>query len=525
MYSNEPPPDDDDATRIYRPYGSPPPDADGDGDGVPAGKAVPDPFQPPAPSPARPEDPFAPASPSAAPDPFAPPVVSRPPAAPTAADPFARRPPAPATLDPFAPPTRDPFAAPASDPFAPAAQAQPPAPDPFAPTSDPFAPAAQARRPALDPFAPPTPGPSAPIPMAPRAVDPFAPPPRDPYAAPNPFDVPGSTLPPPALNESFLPPTGHASPDLEQSPLAPQAPDPFAMSERDPFHAAAPLSAGEQTPDPFKVAGRDPFEERPQSANAPDPFDLGPRSAAPAPRAAAAPPAAVKAGPGRLADAFSSVFALILQLRSTADFGDPTGLRERAEALLDRAAAQARANGAEPADVREAEYCVVAFLDETVLTSEAQGRHGWAAHPLQLARYERYDAGEAFFDRLRQLLTDGGRLEVLEVYYLCIALGYKGRYQIHGREVLGQLVEDLKARLAKGPGGGQRAISPHGLPRGEIATAASGGFPAWALFAGAAALVLLLYLGLSLSVSGIARDVAREVRTLQSPAASAAPAR
>lgn len=484
MYSNQPPPDDDDATRIYRPYGSPPPDADGDG--APAGEVVPDPFEPPAPPPpTRLADPFAPT------DPFAP-------------DPFAPRPSAPAAPDPFAPPARDPFAPATPDPFAPAA-------------ADPFAPPAQARSPTRDPFAP--------GPPAPRAADPYAPPPRDPHAAPNPFDVPGSTASPPELDESFLPPPGgYVSPDLQQSPLAPQAPDPFAMSERDPFHVAAPLSSGEQTPDPFKVAGRDPFEERPQSANAPDPFDLGPRSAALVPRALAPPPAAVKAGPGRLADAFSSVFALILQLRSTADFGDPTALRERAEALLDRAVAQARANGAEPTDIREAEYCVVAFLDETVLTSEAQGRHGWAAHPLQLARYERYDAGEAFFDRLRQLLTDGGRLDVLEVYYLCIALGYKGRYQIHGREVLGQLVDDLKARLARGPGGGQRAISPHGLPRGEIATAASGGFPAWALFAGAAALVLLLYLGLSLSVSGIARDVAREVRTLQSPTASAAPA-
>ena len=252
-----------------------------------------------------------------------------------------------------------------------------------------------------------------------------------------------------------------------------------------------------------------------------DPLDLGPRREAPR---APAPAAVVSAGAGRLADAFASVFALILQLRSTADFGEPAALRERAEALLDRAVAQAGAQGAASTDVREAEFCLVAFLDETLLMSDWPGRDGWAQRPLQLSRYERYDAGEAFFDRLRQLLSEGGRDETLEVYYLCIALGYKGRYQIHGREVLGQLVADLKGRLERAPGG-TSPLAPHALPQGPAAAAEAGGIPTWALFAGAAALVLVLYLVLSFSVSGIARDVARDVSALPVSGSAPAPSR
>ena len=533
MYSNSPPKDDeDDATRIYRPYGSPPPEAadlpplaaptNPFGD---AGRGAPpaDPFGPGlagAPeeaSTAAPPDPFAPRDPFASPgpaDPFQPAEHRS-----AAPDPFA---PASFAPDPFAPPSHRPDApdfppAAVQNPYAPAA-ADPFAPvGPFVPASppDPFAPAARhAGAPAgPDPFAPPAADPFAPDPFAPAARDPFqpaVPPVHETFSSPPPAQPPAY---PPAAPDVFAPAT--------------QAPDPFAPATHDPFYGAAPRTSAAPSPDPFQAAARDPFQAPARSAFAPttpDPFDLGPRPSAPQRRAQVAPVAPLPPGSGRLSDAFASVFALVLQLRGTSDFGDPTALRERAEALLDRAVAQARAGGDEPADIREAEFCLVAFLDEAVLTSEWPGRDGWAATPLQLSRYERYDAGEAFFDRLKLLLNEGGREEVLEVYYLCIALGYKGRYQIHGREVLGQLVGDLQARLARAPGGTVRALAPHALPRGPVAEAQAGGIPTWALFAGAAVLVLLVYLALSVSVSGIARDVARDVSALPVSGADAAPA-
>ena len=356
-----------------------------------------------------------------------------------------------------------------------------------------------------DPFAP---DPFALAAPAPFQADPFVPPRLQ---QPDPFAVEAFAAPPPP-DPFQADPFAQAS---SQSPRSSTA-DPFDDAPWPPPSVPAPSAPA---PDPFQPASRDPFQPQ-RSAFDPgmaDPLDLGPRREAPRARV---PAPVVTAGTGRLADAFASVFALVLQLRSTADFGDPGGLRERAEALLDRAVAQAAAQGASSADVREAEFCLVAFLDETLLMSDWPGRDGWAQRPLQLSRYERYDAGEAFFDRLRQLLSEGGRDETLEVYYLCIALGYKGRYQIHGREVLGQLVADLKGRLARAPGG-TRPLAPHALPAGPAAAAEAGGIPTWALFAGAAALVLVLYLVLSVSVSGIARDVARDVSTL--PVSGSAP--
>ena len=216
-----------------------------------------------------------------------------------------------------------------------------------------------------------------------------------------------------------------------------------------------------------------------------------------------------------LAGAFTPVFSLILQIRASQDLGDPTALRQRVEALLSESARVARHAGVADADIQEAEFCLVAFLDEAILGSSWPGRDAWSAEPLQLTHYNRYDAGERFFDRLKALLDEGGtRTAVMEVYYLCLALGFKGRYAIQGREVLRRLVDDLQGRLSQSPAGRVGELAPRGRSREVPAEAEKGGIPSWALWIGAAVLVALLYIGLSLSLNGVATETAEDLGTL-----------
>lgn len=216
-----------------------------------------------------------------------------------------------------------------------------------------------------------------------------------------------------------------------------------------------------------------------------------------------------------LAGAFTPVFALILQIRASQDLGDPTALRQRVEALLSESARSARKADVKDADIQEAEFCLVAFLDEAILGSSWPGRDAWSAQPLQLTHYDRYDAGERFFDRLKALLDAGGtRTAVMEVYYLCLALGFKGRYAIQGREVLRRLVDDLHARLSQSPAGRVGELAPRGRSREVPAQAEKGGIPSWALWIGASVLVLLIYLGLSLALNSAANETADDLRAI-----------
>ena len=217
----------------------------------------------------------------------------------------------------------------------------------------------------------------------------------------------------------------------------------------------------------------------------------------------------------RLAEAFAPVFALIVQLRTGGPRGSAEVLRERIGELLASAESAAREAGVPASDVDAAAFALVAFLDEALLSSDWSEKQAWLARPLQLERYDRYDAGEAFFDRLKTLLDRPDRAEVLEVYLLCLQLGFKGQYQLHGRDELRRLTAQAHAALLKAPGLAPGPLAPDGLPHGPAAAAGRRRLPSWAILAAALLLAVLGYVGASLAVGSQADDVAETIEQIR----------
>ncbi|ARA91954.1 MAG: DotU family type IV/VI secretion system protein [Bacteroidetes bacterium] len=218
----------------------------------------------------------------------------------------------------------------------------------------------------------------------------------------------------------------------------------------------------------------------------------------------------------RLAEVFAPALALIVHLRGVADYGDPEALRTRVRELLDRAEREAQRLGIPADDIAHARFALVAFLDETILSSDWIYRDQWIARPLQLELYDRYDAGEAFFDRLETFLREPVRYgEVLEIYYLCMALGFKGQYQLHDQARLRLLIEEARQALQKLPGFADVPLAPHGKPRGQVASRVRRTFPPWLLVGGAVVLGLLVYVVLHLIMGSASGDVLEQIRTVQ----------
>jgi type VI secretion system protein ImpK len=105
-----------------------------------------------------------------------------------------------------------------------------------------------------------------------------------------------------------------------------------------------------------------------------------------------------------------------------------------------RAADQAgKAQGYTDEDVKLAVFAVVAFLDESILNLRKPVFDDWVRKPLQEELFGRHVAGETFFENLQLLLgrRDSAELaDVLEIYYLCMLLGYLGRYSISSKSDL-----------------------------------------------------------------------------------------
>jgi type VI secretion system protein ImpK len=190
-------------------------------------------------------------------------------------------------------------------------------------------------------------------------------------------------------------------------------------------------------------------------------------------------------------------------------------LRQRLIGVLDRFVSQARGAGLADADVAEARYAIVAFMDDQILKSTWVGRNEWMDQPLQALLYKEYVAGENFYARMRSLLQAPDRIHGLEAYYLCLAMGFSGASG--GREAGSkeQFVESARARLAAHYRPSQN-LSPHARPLDRAKAQRLAVWPLMLWVVGCGVLALGVWGGLRWSILRAANDA-----VMQAPGAAA----
>ncbi len=206
----------------------------------------------------------------------------------------------------------------------------------------------------------------------------------------------------------------------------------------------------------------------------------------------------------------SECLMLILQLRLAKNIDDPARLRDRTKEVLDRLERRAKDIGMELEDIMNVKFVLVAFIDEAIIGVNFSQKDSWLANPLQMEIFGRNDAGVEVFRRLNELRQRPQvHAQVLEVYCLCLMLGYKGKYAYQETEALRGLVEDTKADLSRVRDGGRLApvLSPHGKPEDRLTDVVYRDIPAWVIGAAAAALGVLFFLVMSWLVTGSADAV------------------
>jgi type VI secretion system protein ImpK len=156
------------------------------------------------------------------------------------------------------------------------------------------------------------------------------------------------------------------------------------------------------------------------------------------------------AGINPLLGAANRLLALIPKLRATTEHADPAGLVHQLLEQVREFEAAARANSVPPHQISAARYVLCSFIDETIAGTPWGHGEGWAAHSLLHEFHEeRYGGDKAFklLDRLRQ--DPGANHHLLELFYVCLVLGFEGRYhgQRGGREQLDALADELLVQV------------------------------------------------------------------------------
>ena len=202
-------------------------------------------------------------------------------------------------------------------------------------------------------------------------------------------------------------------------------------------------------------------------------------------------------GPNALTDASARLLALIGRLKITQHHNDVGGLHRQVMQEIQSFDNNARARGCTPEALLAARYALCACIDEAVLNTPWGSSSVWSSQSMLSTFHQETGGGEKFFQILERIMMEPAKnIELLELYSVCLSLGFEGRYRIMemGRSQLESLRDELFRTIRTYRGEYERELSPHwrGL---HTKMNRLHQFPLWVVAALAGAVLLGIYAG------------------------------
>ncbi len=143
--------------------------------------------------------------------------------------------------------------------------------------------------------------------------------------------------------------------------------------------------------------------------------------------------------------------------------------------------------------VQVAKFALASFVDETVLTNNFPLRDEWEKYALQLEYFGEQLAGNKFFEKLDAMLKQiETTQDAVEIYYVCMLLGFKGRYGVYEQEKLLAIMQKTANALVKVGKIKPIELSPNWLANDQPKPPEKRGMPVWAKISALSGLGLAL---------------------------------
>jgi type VI secretion system protein ImpK len=235
---------------------------------------------------------------------------------------------------------------------------------------------------------------------------------------------------------------------------------------------------------------------------APEPTQMPPpppeaRRAAVARASAPAAPAAMSeflgGGVNPLLQAAVPLLVLAGRLRGQIAQADVESLQRQAIEEIRGFEARARKADIPAEDVLAARYALCTAIDEAVLNTPWGAQSGWAAQSLLVTFHREASGGEKFFQILDRVSGEPQRYAaLLELLYVCLALGFEGKYRLddRGNAKLAEVREGLYRRIEQVREHHETELSPRWKGIEDRRSTVMRFVPLWMV--AAACLVLLL---------------------------------
>lgn len=138
------------------------------------------------------------------------------------------------------------------------------------------------------------------------------------------------------------------------------------------------------------------------------------------------------------ASAVDPIFLKVIALMERVERGDVASPDWERQAL-DNQFRESEAQTSDGAGWALAKYALASWIDDLMISTPWSGRDWWESNSLEFALFKTRDRATKFFVSAKEA-AELPRRDALEVFYLCVILGFRGLYKLPEAEIIaGQL--------------------------------------------------------------------------------------
>ncbi|MFT5083872.1 MAG: type VI secretion system protein ImpK [Lentisphaeria bacterium] len=205
----------------------------------------------------------------------------------------------------------------------------------------------------------------------------------------------------------------------------------------------------------------------------------------------------IASGLNPLVDAASPLIAVFEKTRKSMSHPNVGGLHQRLTSEIRIFETRVREMGVAPEIALSTRYLLCSALDEAVLNTPWGSDSAWAQRTLLSVFHNETSGGEKFFlilDRVRQ--SPAENINVLELIYILLSLGFEGKYRLmsRGRDAIETIRDDLFSIIRNYRGEYERNLSDRWQGLGQSKNTLAHYIPMWVIVT---LVVALLFFGFS----------------------------
>ena len=192
------------------------------------------------------------------------------------------------------------------------------------------------------------------------------------------------------------------------------------------------------------------------------------------------------------------LLSVVNQLRSSASHADVSGLRNSIVNEIKTFDIKGRQSGCPVDQVQTARYALCSLLDEVVLNTPWGGNSIWSTQGMLITFHKESWGGEKFFQVLNNIISQPGTyLNLLELLYYCLSLGFEGKYKIQkqGQNKLYDIRENLYQVIQRQKGDYEPDLSLQWKGITDKRNILARYIPLWVVALVTAAILSVIYVG------------------------------